>query len=342
MSKDPLSKIRAGNVFKQLRRILQEFRIDDADWSVVDKRPHPELTFRYCGRERRMNFSGTPSRQGTARNEAHRLRRILKEMQMAALGGEPAPAGLPAVADASDIGVHMIEDRPLVLDTDIGVRLGMARPSNIRQVIEANRQEIEAFGSLHAANAVIEAGKGARREVSAFYLSEEQALLVCTLSRAPKAPATRAMLIRVFVALRRGQLPAFNQQALARQIAAIVDDKITKALPALVSSRVDALVSEAVLSRSANVVNMVPALTVIDWAGVSDRHGLRGLSVTVSNALRRFLADRGVAVQLASLAAETRYVFDPALARQWLEQGGRRLIHRIVAEKQGQLRLAVA
>lgn len=340
MSKDPMSKIRAGDVFKQLRRVLQEFRIDDADWSVVDKRPHPELTVRYCGLERRMNFSGTPSRQLTARNEAHKLRRMLKDMQMAALGGEPAPAPLPVVADTTDIGVHMIEDNPLVLDVELGERLGMADPRLIRRTIRENEAEIAAFGVI--ASRAITPGQQGGRPGTAFYLNEEQALAVCSLSRAPNAPAARAMLIRVFVALRRGQLPAFNQQALARQMAAIMEDKIAKALPALVESRVEALLSALVQSRSSAVVNMVPALTVIDWAGIINRHGLRGLSVTVSNALRRFHADRGVAVQLASLATETRYVFDPALSRQWLDQGGRRLIQRVVAEKQGQLRLAVA
>jgi len=40
--------------------------------------------------------------------------------------------------------------------------------------------------------------------VSEYWLNEEQALLVSVLSDAPNAPAVRAMLIKVFVAWRRG------------------------------------------------------------------------------------------------------------------------------------------
>lgn len=330
MSKDPLSKIRAGDVYKQVVRVLKEFGVPDSDWSIVDKRPHPQLTVRYCGLERMLPISGTPSSRFTCRNEAANLRRLLKEMQMASLGA-PASTALEIVAPAplGEIGLHMIADQALVLDTELGERLGMARPTNIRQVIEANRAEIEAMGMLHSVRASSPMPNGGQRIVDAFYLTEEQALLVCSLSRAPAAAAIRSMLIRVFVAWRRGSLPARTGD-----IAEIVHREIAEILPKLIA--------EAVLTRSAAVVNMVPALTVIQWAGVLDRRGLRGLSNSVSNALRRFHADRGVTVQLASLASETRYVFDPATARQWLDEGGRRMIHMRAAERKGQLRLAVA
>lgn len=80
MSKDPLSKIRAGDVYKNLMRVLAEHRIEKADWSIVDKRPHPSLTVRYAGRERSMTFPGTPSGRGSAAKFAGVLRRMLKEM----------------------------------------------------------------------------------------------------------------------------------------------------------------------------------------------------------------------------------------------------------------------
>lgn len=324
-SKDPLSKIRAGDVYKNLVRVMKEFGVPDSDWFVVDKRPHPELTVRYCGQERRMHFAGTPSSRFSCRNSSAELRRLLKEMQMASLGGA-IPGALVAEEPLSEIGLHMIEGQALVLDVELGARLGMSQPLNIRQVIEGNRDELEAFGNIHA---VRENREGPGRPGTAFYLTEEQALLVTSLSRTSKAAAIRSMLIRVFVAWRRGTLPARSGD-----IAEIVHREIAEIL--------QRLIAEAVLSRSAAVVNMVPALTVIQWAGVNDRRGLRGLSVIVSNALRRFHADRGIAVQIASLASESRYVFDPAASRQWLDEGGRRMIQVRVAEKQGQLRLAVA
>jgi hypothetical protein len=86
----------------------------------------------------------------------------------------------------------------------------MAVPNAIRwNVITPNREELEQFGKLHSAHAV----SGKRGPVAtAYYLNEEQALLVATLSRTEKARQVRSMLIRVFVAWRRGELPERRQQ----------------------------------------------------------------------------------------------------------------------------------
>jgi anti-repressor protein len=112
-----------------------------------------------------------------------------------------ASTALPVVAE---IDLHQQDGDVRVLDADLGLRLGMARPTNIRQVIEANRAEIEAFGGLHSVRA--NPGPQGGRPSEVYYLNEEQALCTATLSRAPNAPAVRAMLIRVWSAYRRGQL----------------------------------------------------------------------------------------------------------------------------------------
>jgi hypothetical protein len=86
---------------------------------------------------------------------------------------------------------------PLALDTDIGNRLGMARPTNIRELIKQHRSELEQFGNLHVVGAKSDARRGPGRPANAEYLlNEEQALLIATVSEAPNAPAVRAMLIR--------------------------------------------------------------------------------------------------------------------------------------------------
>lgn len=77
----------------------------------------------------------------------------------------------------------------------------MAVPSMIRtNIIEANRAELESFGILLSRK--IMTGKAGRPPV-AYWLNEEQAILVAVLSRAPKAAAVRSMLIRCFTAWRR-------------------------------------------------------------------------------------------------------------------------------------------
>ena len=93
-------------------------------------------------------------------------------------------------------------DEPRVLDTDLAERLGMERLTNIcARIIEPNCAELEAFGPLCTCR--VQTGG---RPGTAYYLNEEQALLVASLSRTERAKEVRPMLIRVFVAYRRGQL----------------------------------------------------------------------------------------------------------------------------------------
>ncbi len=102
----------------------------------------------------------------------------------------------------------LIEGEPRVRDIDLGERLGFERPRVIRELIERNKAEVESFGLAPRRTAPITSGKGRVTEVQEYWLNEEQALLVATISNAPKAPQVRAMLIRVFVAWRRGELPS--------------------------------------------------------------------------------------------------------------------------------------
>ncbi len=88
MSQNKLAKLRNTDVFKALLRVLAEFRIPKEDFDVLDKRPHPVLTVRYCGVEREISMPSTPKTKGKAPTAySVQLRRTLKEMQMAALGG---------------------------------------------------------------------------------------------------------------------------------------------------------------------------------------------------------------------------------------------------------------
>lgn len=118
--------------------------------------------------------------------------------------GSPTTPNLPALTVA-DLNTE-VNCEPRVLDTVLGTHLGMARPTNIRSLIETSRGELEGFGSLHAARAMVAIGSGAKRGVNAYYLTEGQALCICALSRAPKAPQVRRMLIEAFMELRRQQL----------------------------------------------------------------------------------------------------------------------------------------
>ena len=106
----------------------------------------------------------------------------------------------------SSTDLREFEGEVCVMDVRLGERLGMAQPLNIRNTIRRNRDELATYGSIHTRCELIEHGKGGRREVTVYFLNEEQALLLAMLSRSPLAQALRREIITVFMAWRRGKL----------------------------------------------------------------------------------------------------------------------------------------
>jgi hypothetical protein len=101
-----------------------------------------------------------------------------------------------------NLPITYLEDAPRVLDTDLGRALGMAKPENIRQTINANRQELEELGVI--THTVITPGAKGGPLGRAFYLNEEQATYVTMHAKTPKAREVKLLVVRVFTAWRRG------------------------------------------------------------------------------------------------------------------------------------------
>ena len=222
------------------------------------------------------------------------------------------------------IALTVIEEQPRARDLDIAERLGFQRPRAIRQVIERNRIELEGFGSLATQH-----GKSRGQEFIEFHLNEEQALLIATLSDAPKAPEVRSALIRTFVAYRRGQIgPAVDYNKIGRHVAAITQEKLAVLIPTLVKAEI--------LNQQFEVVNGVTAGGALDMAGIKVRKGLRGLARYASNRLMRYHAERRVAVKMGTLGSRTAYVFEPEIVKDWLKSGGKAELDKHVAERRGQ------
>lgn len=99
------------------------------------------------------------------------------------------------------IELKTFDDGPRAHDLDIAKRLGFKRPRVIRDLIKRNMGELERFGSLAAQH-----GKSRGQDFVEYWLNEEQALLIATLSATENAAEVRHMLIKVFVAWRRGEL----------------------------------------------------------------------------------------------------------------------------------------
>lgn len=99
--------------------------------------------------------------------------------------------------------LEVVADEPRVPDVRLGERLGMAQPLNIRATIEANRTELERYGSIHAARESIQSGKATIREVTVYRLNEAQALLLCMFSRTERAADIREEVIKTFLAYKK-------------------------------------------------------------------------------------------------------------------------------------------
>lgn len=119
---------------------------------------------------------------------------------------------VPARSDArllSPENIVEIDGEPRICDTRLGAALGFLNARKIRELIERNLAEIETYGPTPRRGAMVEIGSGARREVSEFWLTEPQALLVSMFARTTRAAEVRKALIEAFLAFRAGKaLPA--------------------------------------------------------------------------------------------------------------------------------------
>ncbi|MEL7681109.1 hypothetical protein AAG602_08075 [Citromicrobium bathyomarinum] len=106
----------------------------------------------------------------------------------------------------SSTDLSEFEGEVCVMDVRLGERLGMAQPLDIRRSIKRNFDELAGYGPIRTRCELVETGSRARREVTVYFLNEEQALLLAMLSRSPLAQALRREIITVFMAWRRGKL----------------------------------------------------------------------------------------------------------------------------------------
>lgn len=105
---------------------------------------------------------------------------------------------------------------PRVLDLEIARRLGMTDPHSIRRMIEANRAELESYGPISDRQSEI---RGRGRRGREYWLNEGQALVLCALSRTPKAAEVRKAIIDVYMAWRQQQVPGFPDDETRRLMA---------------------------------------------------------------------------------------------------------------------------
>lgn len=90
---------------------------------------------------------------------------------------------------------------PRVLDTRLAEALGFKRPRKIREIIAPHIRALEKFGELKVESYTYR-GQSATR----YYLTEKQALYLCTKSQAEKAIDITIQMVELFYQVRHGQM----------------------------------------------------------------------------------------------------------------------------------------
>ncbi len=237
-------------------------------------------------------------------------------------------------AQGSPIQLVETHGEPTVRDVDLGARLGFKRADKVRQVIQRHKAEIEGYGPLAQTGAMVGIGSGAKRAVTEYHLTEEQALCVCQLSRAPKAPAVRRMLIEVFTAYRRGHLvPDLDRSAVGGIVKGIVRKALAEALgemlPEMIEQRLSADPKMVVTS------DFMPALQIAIDRQVPKK-GRRRVVAKISAAVAAFSEARDYRVRRDWSG---RKLFDRAAVRHWLADGGWAPVKGLIDSMAGQTTL---
>lgn len=103
---------------------------------------------------------------------------------------------------ATDLTV--IDGEARIADSHLQAVLGYARINDLHRIIRKHEDELGDHGGI-----LCRTGKvfGRGQPPKTFLLTEGQATLVCMFARTPKARAARKLIVEVFTAWRRGQLP---------------------------------------------------------------------------------------------------------------------------------------
>lgn len=227
----------------------------------------------------------------------------------------------------TDITLSEVEGDPRARDLDIAGRLGFDRPRDIRKLIERNLSELEAFGTCAT---VARVARG--NPVSEYWLNEEQALLISIKSEAENAAAVRAMLIRVFVAYRRGHLGATAN--LSPEVMEMIrrDDGISRQLSSKVRRMEETLAAIIEIVRPSTPVRFRYGKTAGE---IWDRYNLPKIK-NAPTWLGNRLTEMGCMADRFDLGRKAIRLFDPDRAEVAMRNG---LLHRTrqyVSERQGQ------
>lgn len=97
-------------------------------------------------------------------------------------------------------------EEPRVHDLLLAERLGFGQARDVRKLIKSRKKELEGYGVLRHRAAKSNDPRGRGRPALEYYLNEEQALILCMVSEAPRAIEVRREIVIVYQAWRKGRL----------------------------------------------------------------------------------------------------------------------------------------
>ncbi len=100
-----------------------------------------------------------------------------------------------------------------VPDLQLAEALGYDRPTSIRILIKRHLAMLEAMGSLHQRDAMIETGKGARRSVTEYHLNRAQTAFLVAKSGTKLADSLAVKMAEVFALFAEGKLYAVDERS---------------------------------------------------------------------------------------------------------------------------------
>jgi len=244
----------------------------------------------------------------------------------------PESSLIPLSFENQSVRVSGNDETTLFVAEDVCAALGIKKHRDAVAKLDADERgslEVDTLGGRQMVAAVTEAG-------------------VYTLAlrcRDAMTPGTAPYRFRKWVtgtalpALRRGHEPSvvtgFDKDTM-NALGGMMKGILRKAIADLREPLHDG----ALLAHHASVSRGYTAGEVLDEAGVTNRKGCRGIVRRVSDALRRYSAEKGIVVNMGRLGSNSAYLFDGSVVRTWLrEAGGKQFIDRIVEEKRGQGRL---
>lgn len=151
-------------------------------------------------------------------------------------------------------------------------------------------------------------------------LTEEQSLTVAALSDADRAADVRHMLIKVFVAWRRGQLQVPDELTRVYGIVRQMNHKITETEKAIEEIQKFLTSPGGSLVPSFDMSGSVTALDIITLAGIKADQRVKGTSAAVTLRMKDFCLINGFTSMKTPVAIDTsaRWRFQREAAQQWL------------------------